>query len=39
MWPETAIPAFYDASASYVQTLKALAARHPTEVLIGVPYA
>jgi apolipoprotein N-acyltransferase len=38
VWPETAIPAFYDASAPYVQTLKALAARHPTEVLIGVPY-
>ncbi|MGH8585877.1 MAG: apolipoprotein N-acyltransferase [Gammaproteobacteria bacterium] len=39
VWPETAIPAFYDASMPYVQTLKALAARHPTEVLIGVPYA
>jgi apolipoprotein N-acyltransferase len=39
VWPETAIPAFYDASTAYVQTLKVLAARHPTEVLIGVPYA
>lgn len=39
VWPETAIPAFYDASTPYVQTLQALAARHPTEVLIGVPIA
>ncbi len=39
VWPETAIPAFYDASMSYFQTLKALAARHPTEVLTGVPFA
>ncbi|MGQ0592755.1 MAG: apolipoprotein N-acyltransferase [Gammaproteobacteria bacterium] len=39
VWPETAIPLFFDTAAPYVQTLRALAERHPTEILIGMPFA
>ena len=38
VWPETAIPLFYDAAA-HISTVRELARRHPTEVLIGVPFA
>lgn len=39
IWPETAIPLFFDAATPYVQALEALAGRRPTDVLIGVPFA
>ncbi len=39
VWPETAVPLFYGAALPYIQSLKTLAERRPTDVLIGVPYA